>query len=303
MLPPCPRCEPPRPAMTLKPFRLMLLCAAAAFAVLLSWCAARPASAPPAPLPAAPPATAGAKGAWFGEVGTAHPPLSFDDQVPLATQVDKLVATHDPEDAYSAYWLVNRCVALKTGGLMQRDDHSATGMRGLSEQEEKDLAAFCRDMTERMKTSRLDHLSIAAKAGVSGADIAFLHAGPFGDRSALLSRPDDPLVQAWKQQAIDQLRGQAGNGAMASIAILSGLYAGGGEVVEKNQALSLTYTIALHDIYDALSKRARHRFPNPFDDASMRAREEGLSPQQVAAAAAAGKAMAARTTENWQRHR
>lgn len=50
-------------------------------------------------------------------------------------------------------------------------------------------------MTERMRLSRFDYLAVAVKAGISGALIQMATEGPFGDSTALSTRPDDPLVQ------------------------------------------------------------------------------------------------------------
>ena len=74
-------------------------------------------------------------------------------------------------------------------------------MRGMTEREKQHDARLCGPMTERERQARLDYLAIALEAGVRGAAEAFLEAGPFGDPSALQTRPDDPLVKEWKATA------------------------------------------------------------------------------------------------------
>jgi hypothetical protein len=135
------------------------------------------------------------------------------------------------------------------------------------------------------------HVDIAAKAGVDGADLAFLSAGPFGDPSALQSRPDDPLVLAWKKQALEQLREQAALGKLSSIMNLLSEYIQGDGIVAKDPATSLPYVIAVKAHFDEASRRAKDPFANPFTDDYMREIEKGMTPQQVAAAEQSGREM------------
>ena len=45
-------------------------------------------------------------------------------------------------------------------------------------------------------------MAAAADDGVPGAASAWIEEGPYGDRTALTQRPDDPLVVEWVEQAI-----------------------------------------------------------------------------------------------------
>jgi hypothetical protein len=166
----------------------------------------------------------------------------------------------------------------------------------MTDAERNDQVALCSGMTERIRTSRLDHLALAAKAGVTGADSAFLLEGPFGDPSALVSRPSDPLVMAWKQQAITQLTTQAVNADVASLANLYHGYLNGSSVVEKNPELALTYGRALREIYNQF--KGLPASMNPYSEESLLRMESELSRDQVAAATIAANKIAA----TWRAH-
>jgi hypothetical protein len=155
----------------------------------------------------------------------------------------------------------------------------------MTDTERIDQVALCSGMTERIRTSRLDHLDLAAKAGVMGADSAFLLEGPFGDPSALVSRPSDPLVMAWKQQAITQLTTQAANADVGSLINLYHGYLNGSNVVEKNPELALTYGRALREIFNQF--KGLPASMNPYSEESLLRIESELSQDQVAAAAIA----------------
>jgi hypothetical protein len=147
-----------------------------------------------------------------------------------------------------------------------------------------------------MKTSRLDHLAFAASAGVQGADSAFLKAGPFGDPSALVSRPDDPLVKAWKQQAISQLTARAADADVGSLTTLYFEYLNGSEVVEANPDMALTYGAALRAIH---SQFGLGETMNPFSETGLRGIESKMSQERIAAATRA----ADKIVTTWRAHR
>jgi len=148
-------------------------------------------------------------------------------ELPLAAQVDRLLASHDPEDAYAAYRLIADCAEFsdkhdrmvfdRREAARAPKDTFMAGYRGMTDDEKRHDAVFCANLTERQRQSRLDALAVAAQAGVSGAAVAFLDAGPFGDPSALKTRPDDPLVQAWKATATAQLQLAADAGDVGTL--------------------------------------------------------------------------------------
>ena len=228
----------------------------------------------------------------------AHTDAAASPIVPLGTQIDLLISTGVPADALRAYWLVQACVDIaEKGMLLKMDAQSETHLRGLTDEEYRTQTALCAGMTERIKTSRLDHLAMAARAGGSGADDAFLRAGPFGDRGALKTRSDDPLVKAWLAEAEQLLTAHAEAGDMLSVLTLMQEYSGHGETLDPDPALALRYTYALSEIFDRMLGRSDSKFPNPYKAEVDRALKGPLSTQQVTTAIAAGKDMAEKAAE------
>ncbi|MEV4778068.1 hypothetical protein [Burkholderia sp. LMU1-1-1.1] len=218
--------------------------------------------------------------------------------VPLAAQIDLLISTGSPADALRAYWLVQACVDIaEKGTLLKEDAQSQTHLRGLTDEEYRAQTALCAGMTERIKMSRLDHIAIAARAGVGGADDAFLRAGPFGDRGALKTRPGDPLVKAWRVEAEQLLTAHAEAGDMLSMLTLMQEYSGHGETLDADPALALRYTYAVSEIFDRMLSRSDPKFPNPYKAEVERALRGELSTEQVTTAIAAGKDMAEKAAE------
>ena len=215
-----------------------------------------------------------------------------DPHYPLAERVDRLAATGRPADAYDAYWLVQTCIDFqRTGDLAMPDGDY---MRKANDVEMAAEKQACASLTERMKTARLEHLTLAAKAGVDGADLAFLQTGPFGDSSALTSRPDDPLVRAWKEEAVDYLEIQARQGRVPSMITLVGEYHEDSELSKKHPAMMLRYATAVHDYFDAQFGGPTRDYQNPLNDEVMKEMAEGLTPEQIKLATADGKQLAAR---------
>jgi hypothetical protein len=150
---------------------------------------------------------------------------------------------------------------------------------------------LCAGLTQRQREDRLGYLATAAKAGVPGAATLFLSEGPFGDRSALRNRPDDPLVQAWKRQAIAQLTAQADEAELSSVATLMMAYLRDGEVVQKDAPQAYGYLLALRLVYDDILAPG---VTNPYQDEYWHWLRDELTPAQQAAAAAKGQAIAAK---------
>ena len=251
--------------------------------------------------------------AWLANPRAAHHAPSADTAgvnlpaaatgVPLATQIDLLVSTGVPADALRAYWLAQGCIDFAEKGIaLTEDPQSQTFLRGLTDEEYRAQTALCAGLTERIKMSRLDHLAIAARAGVSGADDAFLRVGPFGDRSALKTRPDDPLVKAWRLEAEQLLTAHAEAGDMISMLTLMQEYSYGG-TLDADPALALRYTYAVSDIFDRMLARSDPNFPNPYKAQVEMALKGPLSTQQVTTAIAAGKDMAEKAAEQQAKNR
>lgn len=217
--------------------------------------------------------------------------------IPLAAQLDHLLATGDPEDAYKAYVLIQGCME-----FLERGDLYTMGTKlpssefpqliGLSAIEKQKEAVLCSGLTERMRTSRLDYLATAARAGVTGADLVFYLAGPFGDKSALVTRPNDLLVQQWKQQAVGQLTATAKKGNVTSLMTLMEGHRNGNYIVEKNPMLALTYLLAL-----------RKMLGQDFYPESSYPTDPSLTADQLAAAARDAAAIVAANEDFRLRHK
>lgn len=217
--------------------------------------------------------------------------------VPLATQIDLLISTGEPADALRAYWLAQACLDLsEKGAVLKPAPQAAARPGGLTDEELRAQTALCAGMTERIKMARLDHLAIAARAGVSGADDAYLRAGPFGDRDALKTRPDDPQVKAWRTEAEQLLTAHAEAGDVLSMMTLMQQYRGG-ETLDPDPALALRYTYAVSEVFDRMLSRSDPKFPNPFKAEVNRALKGALSTAQITTAIAAGKDMAEKAAE------
>lgn len=181
------------------------------------------------------------------------PAVQAAPEATLAAQVDALVATRDPEKTYAAFRLLRDCIHyLRDGDRMifdaediQRNDGALPGFRGMTAEEQRHDAVFCATMTERMRQSRLDYLDFAARAGVAGAVLEQVEQGPFGDRSALATRPDDPLVREWKARVQTQLLRLAEQDADAgTLSYLAAALMNGNEVLDRDPLLAYRYGVA-----------------------------------------------------------
>lgn len=207
----------------------------------------------------------------------------------LSQKIDKLIASGRPEDAFSAYILVRDCSYFQQWKTLPFIGFPGP-IRDMTDLEQADEATLCDGMSERIKMDSIDHLAVAAQAGVMGADSAFMQAGPFGDPSALVSRPDDPLVVAWKAQALAYVTVRARDADMGSLMTLTAAYSSGNDVIAKDPALALAYAIAIHKIQEQFALPPGTLMP--FNDTDLAWMEDGLSAQQIAAADADGAKIA-----------
>ncbi|MFK3736672.1 hypothetical protein [Massilia sp. TN1-12] len=186
-------------------------------------------------------------------------PVPADTPPNQRIQVERLLASHDPHDAFAAYELVARCAAFNVEHdapvfdeeeLKHWKGDTVPGFRGMTAPEKEREARVCDGMTERERQSRLDYLAIAAAADVPGAAIAYAREGPFGDPSALETRPDDPLVKEWKTRAAGQLAQAAEMDAdLSALAYLAGENFNGSGLTARDPLLAYRYTTAMAMIY------------------------------------------------------
>ena len=209
--------------------------------------------------------------------------------VSLAQRLERLAASGRAEDAYAAYKLLDDCIVFQRESRLPGLEFELG--REMTAEEKAAQQQLCAGLTQRQREDRLGYLATAAKAGVPGAATLFLSEGPFGDRSALRNRPDDPLVQAWKRQAIAQLTAQADEAELSSVATLMMAYLRDGEVVQKDAPQAYGYLLALRLVYDDILAPGA---TNPYQDEYWHWLQDELTPAQQAAAAAKGQAIAAK---------
>ena len=172
---------------------------------------------------------------------------------------------------------------------------SLPGFRGMTEAEKQHDLKLCGGMTEHQRRSGLDYLAIALKANVEGSAVDFAAEGPFGDPTALKTRPNDPLVQEWRAQAIAHLTSAAEERAeFSALSRLWADYANGSDLIEKNTLLAYRYGMATglirRDIFGAADPINKDYLP---DSPMMIAFARGFSPEEIAAQVAAAERIAA----------
>lgn len=246
--------------------------------------------APEAVTPAAlTPSPAGRSLSSYFAIDARPAPLPASAAPTLARQLEQLAASGSADDAYAAYNLLDDCLVFQQEGrlpALEFDRGSEMTVEEKSAQQQ-----LCANLTERQKGARLDYLAAAARAGVPGAATRFLQEGPFGDRSALRSRPDDPLVLAWKQQAIAQLAAQADQAELTSVSTLMMAYLADGDVVKKDAPQAYGYLLALRMAYDDMLAPGA---TNPYQDTYWHWLRDELTPEQQAAAMRKAETIAAR---------
>ena len=207
----------------------------------------------------------------------------------LAQRLERLGASGKPEDAYAAYNLIDDCIVFQRESRLPGMEFELG--REMTVEEKAAQQQLCAGLTQRQREDRLGYLATAAQGGVPGAATLFLSEGPFGDRSALRNRPDDPLVQAWKRQAIAQLTAQADAAELTSVSTLMMAYLRDGDVVQKDAPQAYGYLLALRMVYDDILAPG---VTNPYQDEYWHWLQDELTPAQQAAAAAKGQAIAAK---------
>lgn len=209
--------------------------------------------------------------------------------VTLAQQLARLASSGKPEDTYAAYNLIDDCIVFQHESRLPGLEFELG--REMTAEEKAAQQQLCAGLTQRQREDRLGYLAIAAKAGVPGAATLFLSEGPFGDRSALRNRPDDPLVQAWKRQAIAQLTEQADEAELTSVATLMMAYLRDGDVVQKDAPQAYGYLLALRLVYDDILAPGT---TNPYQDEYWHWLQNELTPEQQAAALIKANGIAAK---------
>jgi hypothetical protein len=262
--------------------------------------------APPAPPARALPASTSAiaqRGATSAAVPVhAAAPAAATAELPLQAQVDRLLATRNPADALNAFYLVTDCVTFNSEhDRMVYDEEeikhwkgdTLPGWRGMNAAEKRQATQLCGALTAREGERRFDYLAIAMRAGVPGAVVAFVNAGPFGDPTALNTRPDDPLVRAWKTQATEQLALSAESGDLDTLGYLASENLGGPDLRAKDWATIYRYRLAQGLIYaDRFGPNNHMATMYAVDGELTKTLGASLSPEQAAAELVAAQRIA-----------
>jgi hypothetical protein len=163
----------------------------------------------------------------------------------LSAHVADLLASHDPYAAYAAYTLVSSCASFNRRHDLEVHDDKAGAKRALNADERRNMTRMCSQMTERERLARLDYLATAVKAGVPGAAWMYAAEGPFGDPSALTTRPDDPLVREWKATAASQLDTAAESGDTTALMLWGMQKLTGSDLTDKHPVQGYGYLVAV----------------------------------------------------------
>jgi hypothetical protein len=142
-----------------------------------------------------------------------------------------------------------------------------------------------------MRRSKYAYLRTAAYAGSPGAGSDWLRHGPSGDVEALRTRPDDPSVIEWKQQARALVIRDGDQGDFNALQDLMNGYAGKTPIFDADPSRELAYAIAYKDVVDLLQLGTA--VPNQPTDAELAALAAKLSPEQVTWAKAKAAAIVA----------
>lgn len=213
---------------------------------------------------------------------------------PVGVQVRRLIATNDGQQAFDAYWLLVGCTSFNKLHDSDIYDERLQANRRLNADEQRHARKVCGGMTERERQARLDYLTMAVEAGVPSAAWAFAVEGPFGDPSALKTRPDDPLVKSWKATATAHLARDAERGEQAALIAWGMQKLNGSDFTDKDPVGGYGYLLAF-GLIEADRNDVGDEGAQVYAEGSamMNAIAADLSPEQRAAALAEAKRIAA----------
>jgi TPR repeat protein len=195
----------------------------------------------------------------------------------------RFAAQKTPAGAMEAYRVAQQCEQARflAGASRATADRAQQNTLRSS----TDVAA-CYGMEAVTERQRLELLDQAVAAGVRGASALYLAEGPFGDPSALETRPDDPAVAEWKQRVLRYLQRDANRGDESAILALAGVYEDGTLVGGVDRGKALVYLTARQEMLRAKGK------VSPAAIAVYELAKRQTPHNEVAAAIEAGKALA-----------
>lgn len=169
----------------------------------------------------------------------------------LAEQLDALAASHKPANDLAAYFLITHCMEFERDGEVitfdleeVRQKRNLVPLRGMNAAETAKTVYECAGMTERVRLSRHEFLKRAYDGGERLAILSIAREGPFGDPSALQTRPDDPLVVQWKAWVRSEIVAQAEDGSFPAIGWLGMVTMMGNALFERDPRLAYRYGVA-----------------------------------------------------------
>ncbi|MDC8756015.1 hypothetical protein [Janthinobacterium fluminis] len=275
-----------------------LLSAAAATCAVGIYVAAAPDSAVAAPpAPEAAPASAPPAARFAGPMARDGNPFALG-----APPADGDAAAENPEAAgvlgrngravdfgglSAAQFIAKWSAAARAGNaeaayqIYQAESVCANNDEPLADYEnDSERAAFLRERASAQKIcagvspaqvqERLHFLALAARAGVTAAQIDFFTEGPYGRSLHPGSNGADPLVQQWNKDALANLQAAAAGGEPFALALLADVY-NNGQLLPRNAKMALAYTVA-----DATARHVawsqtqlRRRFGTQISDADF----------------------------------
>jgi hypothetical protein len=123
----------------------------------------------------------------------------------LRQRAEHLLSSGAPRDRYQAFAMLARCAqAIDFDRYLMSLPASTEATRARERYGDGSarIATACGDLPARLVAQRIELVAAAADDGIPGAASAWIEEGPYGDRTALTQRPDDPLVVQWAEQAI-----------------------------------------------------------------------------------------------------
>ena len=261
--------------------------------------AARAAAAPVVAAPAEPvaPERAAApapKPARFAMVDAGV--ASAADPVSKWAKVNALVASGKPADAFAAYRILSLCAVVQA--LQQVEDHSGDPAQ---RDDRGKLGDKCGDLSPGQLGGRVRLLESAADAHVPGAVAALMNQGPDGQPVAEIW--DDPAFADWRRRTLERVEAEADRGDPIALQLMVGQHDRGQRPLSpEDSAAALKYYTAYADVQIATDPA----FASPTRRESLELLVHrlggiygaSLSPDEFAAAVAAGHALVAQIVAN-----
>ena len=177
----------------------------------------------------------------------------------LAARVERLRRSDAPRDAFVAFGLLARCVRAREFDTYLKSlpmERGLDALRANYGNGQRLLREACGDLSMTQLVARIELAEKAARGAIPGAASAWIEQGPFGDKSALEQRPDDPLVAEWVRQAIAWVNSAARREDIEAI-IQFGMLSLNWELSDTERVNVLVHAATQRDLEDQLQRLAR----------------------------------------------